>query len=328
MSNQEKYEQFGSQEAIQSDYTDYNDNGVDEPVGEVEENAIDDNNDMGIKDENKSNAKKKNPNGKIIKGAIIGVVVLFIGLGSFVLMNGKKNHVQDYQPPQDEMLQAQTAESDSFEPTDPTPHPSEQTQTVEPNVTGQGTTTTPVDIEQAQAVQQTQSKMLEAQKAMIDEINSLRERVALLEKDVNKMKVPFYRTKNKADSSKAVGSASANKTADASKTTDKSNAGEKSSQAQSKASASPIVSVGVVETPKVEVAPISPVSPAKTEKTVELSSDVFTLKGVLAGMAWVVYKPDGKMYIVRVGDKLPNGATVQRIDAIQHYVGTTLGGIQ
>ena len=74
--------------------------------------------------------------------------------------------------------------------------------------------------------------------------------------------------------------------------------------------------------------PVVTVRPISATPTTELSSDVFTLKGVLSGMAWVTYRGDGKMYIVRVGDKLPNGAMVQRIDAIQHYVGTTLGGVQ
>ena len=134
------------------------------------------------------------------------------------------------------------------------------------------------------------SNVAAAQQAIIDEINALRQRVTKLETYVGKTKAPFYRTKKQVES-----------------------VIEKKVKPLVSKEAAPVV---------VTVRPIS------ATPTTELSSDVFTLKGVLSGMAWVTYRGDGKMYIVRVGDKLPNGAMVQRIDAIQHYVGTTLGGIQ
>lgn len=102
----------------------------------------------------------------------------------------------------------------------------------------------------------------------------------------------------------------------------------------------PVVSVGVVETPavtvgaeevkveKVEQATPVQSKPAVRAEVVKSSTDAFVLRGVMSGMAWLAYKEDGKVYVVRNGDKLPNGAKVTRIDAVRHYVDTSLGGIQ
>lgn len=80
------------------------------------------------------------------------------------------------------------------------------------------------------------------------------------------------------------------------------------------------------------------VSPFKTQPTVTVRHlpqeetvtmvPSYKVKGIMPGMAWVIDNATNKIIIVTVGDKLPNGATVQSINANNNFIGTSLGGIQ
>lgn len=252
----------------------------------------------GEEEEEAAPAKKKN--GKMIKAAIVVVGALLV-LGTIgVVMTGGKSAQPQYpeqsiqepmtqeQPSSETALQDRAANSALAPSFD---QPQEQIASVDAGAQSQA----PGSLDPA------------IQSAMVKEIDSLRNRVTKLEVGAKKTPVPFYRTKKKVDVAVKPSPSPAAKDGD-------------------KKPSDPAISAGLIKNPVATVTPA--VKPVAQTAKLDLSSDAFKLKGVMSGMAWVTYAPEGKVYIVRVGDKLPNGAIVQRIDAVQHYVGTTMGGIQ
>lgn len=286
-------DQANQEQEVAGEYGEQTGDPVGEPDGE--DPVTDDS------DEPEAKPSKK----KQMRLAILGVGIVTVALMVYALIPKAPAPIpQEYaDQPQEEQQPIMPAQEYVAQPI----VDQAATQSAFDQPTGQATQNPAQDMAGQVPPEQNTANVAATQQAIVDEINALRQRVAKLETDVGKMKVPFYRTKKQVESvSKKQVKATVSKAAPPVKVPTKSD--------------EPIVAA--VKDPGVTVRPIS------TTPTVELSSDVFTLKGVLSGMAWVTYRADGKMYIVRVGDKLPNGALVQRIDAIQHYVGTTLGGIQ
>jgi len=287
--NQDQLEDQVHQEPeVAGEYGEYGEPS--DPVGEPD----DENPDLTDSDEPAAKPSKK----KQMRMMILGVGIVIAGLVVYAFIPKAPAPLpQEYAQPQEETQPIMQDQKDVAQP-------------IIDQAAPQSSFDQPADqVTQNAQVPPTQdaSNVAAAQQAIIDEINALRQRVTKLETYVGKTKAPFYRTKKQVESviEKKVKPLVSKEAAPVKVPT-------KSDQSI----------VAAVKDPVVTVRPIS------ATPTTELSSDVFTLKGVLSGMAWVTYRGDGKMYIVRVGDKLPNGAMVQRIDAIQHYVGTTLGGIQ